>query len=359
MVNVTAFGRPKRLFLQAVPVFILIIMLTGCSMNGKNEDPVQPSSEYTRFNHIFIDIFDTLINIIGYARSQEDFDHLKNLIYDELHHFHILFDGFNEYHRINNIRTINENAGIQPVEVHNDIITILKTGIAFYHETNGAVNIAIGPVTNIWREYIKAAEPRIPDKTTLSAADVLTHIGDVIINEENNTVFLPHAGMSLDTGSIGKGYAVRKAAQKAMDAGFDSFVLSVGGDIYAANGPRNGERNAWRVGILNPRNTGEFVDTILINNTAVFTSGDYLRFFMVDGTRYHHIINPRTLMPADRVSSATVIHPDAVIAEILSLAVFILEIDEAREILANFNAEAIWVLADGTVITTNGYDTFR
>jgi thiamine biosynthesis lipoprotein len=217
---------------------------------------------------------------------------------------------------------------------------MLQTGIAFYHETHGAVNIAIGPVTALWREGT-------PDMPALLAANAFTHIRDIVINEEEGTVFLPYAGMRLDVGSIGKGYAIEQAVQRTVDAGFTSFVLSVGGDILAAGAPRSEGRDAWRVGIRDPFSPGDIIDTVSIKNTAVFTSGDYFRPY--------HIIDPRTLSPAAAFSSASVVHPSATVAEILSLAIFILDIDEGKRLLARYDAEAIWVRADGTVVTTEGY----
>jgi thiamine biosynthesis lipoprotein len=185
----------------------------------------------------------------------------------------------------------------------------------------------------------------------LRAADRFTDINGIIIDEENGTVFLSHAGMALDVGSIGKGYALERAVQKAIDAGFASFILSVGGDVRAANGPPGGNGNAWRIGVNDPIHPGAIIDTLSVADHAVFTSGDYLRG--------PHIIDPRTLMPADTVRSATVIHPDGIMAEILSLAVFILDIGTAKELLASHGAEALWVMADGSVVTTEGFGRYR
>jgi thiamine biosynthesis lipoprotein len=306
-----------------------------------------------------LDLFDTLTHIMGYAQSQEVFDTFADIIYSELQRLNQLFDAFNEYPNINNIKTINNNAGIKPVEVHPDLLDMIKAGINAYHITHGTVNIAIGPVTAIWRVFIKADEAQLPDMDALFTANQLTNITNIIIDEPNNTVFLSHTGMMLDVGSLGKGFAIERATQKAIEAGFSSFVLSVGGDIRTANAPPVGERPAWLVGIQHPNQPDEIIDTLLINNDAVFTSGDYLRYFMYEGTRYHHIIDPNTLMPANTASSATVIHPCATLAEILSLAVFILDIDTAKGLLAQHNAEAMWVLPDGTVVATEGYGRFR
>ena len=328
-------------------VLIVILTFAGCAEETIPEDiPTE-----MRFSHILsLELFDTLTNVIGYAHSQEEFEYFAGIIYGELRHLHQLFDKFNEYQGFNNIRTINNNAGIQPVEVHPDILALLTTGIEAYHKTNGLVNIALGPVTSIWHEYILAGEAVLPCMDALIAASRLTNINDIIIEEANNTVFLRYAGMSLDVGSIGKGFAMESAAQKAIDAGFLAFALHVGGDVRLVGAPRSGDRDAWGIGILDPENPREIVDVIFAADTAVFTSGDYLRFYMVNGARYHHIIDPRTLMPAVAASSATVIYPCGTTAEILSLAAFILGADEGKET----DLDTIWILPDGTVARNVG-----
>ena len=348
----------KNLFL----ILIFALILKGCTVTDNAEETeniqeiIPPPVEYTRFSYMSIDLFDTLINILGYAETQEDFAYFVQHMYADLYRLHKLFDKFHEHPGINNIKTINNNAGIQPVRVHPDIIELLTIGIEMYHTTKGTVNIAIGPVTNIWREYIFDGNATLPCMDRLTAAGELIYINDIIIDAANNTVFLRREGMMLDVGSIGKGFAMEKAAQKAIDIGFESFALTVGGDARLASGPRGiGDRESWGVGILNPNNPEEIIHAILAANTAVATSGDYQRFFMVDGIRYHHIIDPRTLMPAITVRSTTVIYPNSIIAENLSLAAFIMDINEAKEILAAFGAEAMWVLADGSITATDGF----
>lgn len=315
------------------------------------------ASELHRFNDIFIDLFDTATIVIGYASSQQEFDYFsRNVIRAELYRLHQLFDIFNEYPEINNIWTINNSAGSHPVNVDPVIIELLKLCIEAYHSTNGIVNAALGPVTNIWREHISSdREPVVPSMDILREASILTNINNVIIDEENNTVFLKYEGMSLDVGAIAKGFAIEAAVQKAIEAGFDSFFLSVGGDVRVAGGPISGVRDTWSLGIQDPTGEREIVDAVYATHTSVFSSGDYQRFFIVDDVRYHHIIDPRTLMPAINYRAVTIIYPDGGMADILSTAAFILDINEAKPILADFGAEAIWILNDGTIITTEGY----
>ena len=311
------------------------------------------TNDYQRFREMYLDVFDTLTVVVGYAQSREQFDYFsRDVIRAELQRLHQLFDIFNEYEGINNIRTINNNAGIAPVEVDPVIIELLQLSVEAYHISGGLVNVAIGPVTNIWRGAI--SEGVMPNMEDLLAAGRHTDISDIIINKEMNTVFLQHEAMSLDVGSIAKGFAVELAAQAAIAAGFDSFSLTVGGDVRVAEGPRGGDRDVWGIGVSNPEG-GDRLSAVFTTNTSIFSSGDYMRYFMADGQRFHHIIDPRTLMPADAHRMVTVVYPDSGFADILSLVAFILDTGEAKEFLADFGAEAIWMQQDGTVVTTSGW----
>ena len=164
----------------------LLLILTGCrdtSPPFKNDIPYDspsgshaipnnmPPAEYTRFSFVSLELFDTVTHIMGYARSQEEFDAFVNIMYGELQRLYRLFDAFNGYSDIHNIFTINAEAGIRPVEAHPDLLDMIKTGIRAYHMTDGVVNIAIGPITAIWRTYISSGEASLPDMDALLAAD--------------------------------------------------------------------------------------------------------------------------------------------------------------------------------------------
>jgi len=334
--------------LKRFMLFLVIFLFASCG-NYHNEDDIA----YQRFSEIHFDLFDTVTIILGYAGSQEAFNDFSTVISGELRRLHQLYDIFNEYPDINNLMTVNNNAGIQAVEVSPEIIELIMLCIDAYNISNGVVNIALGPVTNIWREYIAEGGPSVPSMERLLEAGRLSDISHVMVDQENSTVFLRYEGMSLDVGAIAKGFAMELAVQRAINAGFASFTLSVGGDVRVASEPRRADRDAWGVGIED--GTGGIIDAVFVTDTAVFSSGNYQRYFVVDDIRYHHIIDPRTLTPADNYTAVTVIYPDGAMADILVTAAFILDIDEAKALLEVFGAEAAWVLLDGTVITTEGF----
>jgi len=310
----------------------------------------------TRFRAVFFELFDTVTIVMGYADSQQEFDYYTGVIHSELYRLHMLFDIFHEYPGVSNIRTINQNAGVAPVEVDPVIIELIQLSKQAYRSTNGSVNIALGPVLGIWHTHRNAPNPALPDMAELLAANEFTSIDDVIVDEENSTVFLRREGMSLDVGTIGKGFAIELAAHRAIDAGFESFLLNVGGDVFAANAPPG--RDFWNVGVEDPNlDDQNIVDVVAASSLAVFSSGDYRRYFVVDGVSYSHLIDPQTLTPAVRYRAVTVIHPRAAYAEILSTAAFIMDLDSATALLEDYGAQAIWILDDGQTFTTPGYET--
>lgn len=255
-----------------------------------------------RYQAEFMTLFDTVTQLVGYAETEEKFGEQVQVIYDELEIYHQLYDIYKDYEGIHNIKTINDNAGIQPVKVDRRIIDILLLGKEIYKETDGKLNIAFGSVLSIWHIYRtigieKPENAKLPSLEELSAANEHVDIDKVIIDEEASTVYLEDKDMSLDIGSIGKGYAVEQAARKAEAAGVTSMLMSVGGNIRAIGTRADGTQ--WKVGIQNPFDVnGEYLEKVCVEDVSLVTSGDYQRYFEVEGKKYHHIIDPDTLFPA-------------------------------------------------------------
>ena len=163
-----------------------------------------------KYEASFFDVFDTQTQIIGYASSKEQFSEQMSLIKDKFQYYNDLYDIYHDYEGMNNIKTINDNAGIQPVKVDEEIIELLKLGITMDEKTDGNMNIAMGSVLSIWHDYREAGSED-PDSAELPPMDELeraaehTDIHNIVIDEEASTVYLTDPDMSLDVGSIGKG----------------------------------------------------------------------------------------------------------------------------------------------------------
>ena len=306
--------------------------------------------------------FDTITVMLGYAESERSFNRYRDIVFDRLEALHRMYDIFSAHHGINNIHTINANAGIRPVEVSREIIDLLLAAREAYSITGGRTNPAMGSVLRIWHDYRMRglADPgnaALPSMEALREASGRMSMADVVIDEENLTVFLAGKGMSLDVGSIAKGYAAGLAMAAAREAGLRAALLSVGGHIVAVGAPPG--REHWNVAVQNPEAGMEgapvTVDTIALTNATISISGAYQRFYEVAGQIFGHVIDPETLMPATLHKQVAVIHPQSWMADALSTALFILPRGEGEALAAKTGAEAFWIDIDGNWFATPGY----
>ncbi|MDR3166111.1 MAG: FAD:protein FMN transferase [Synergistaceae bacterium] len=310
----------------------------------------------------FFDTFDTVVTFTAFAKDRSEFDAYLNIVHGEMTRLHRMFDIYSSYEGLNNMRTINEAAGTASVKVDPDIVELLETAKTAYADTNGAVNIALGPVLSIWhdcrkRALINSTDISAPSYEELNAASKHISPYDIEIDRENFTVRLRYSGMSLDVGAIGKGFAAQKTVEAVRKAGLESGLLNAGGNVIVIGPPLDG-REAWNIGIHTPTEDGDrskLFDVVYLAEGSAVTSGNDQRYFVVDGKRYHHIINPETLFPAESVRSVTVLHPDSAAADILSTAAFILRLEEARQMIERHGAEAVWITQDWKTVATDGY----
>ncbi len=330
-------------FILFLILFVATIFLPGC-----DEQTV------ARYEAEFLTLFDTVTKIVAYTDNKEDFEKYVQFIYDELKRYHDLYDIYHNYEGINNLKTINDNAGVKPVKVDKEIIDLIKFCKDQYDQTDGKVNIAFGSVLKIWNQYrtegIEDPEhAKLPSYEELKDAAKHTAIDKVIINEEESTVFLSDAKMSLDVGSIAKGFAVQRVIDRVIEAGFTSGLISVGGNVCAI-GTKGYEAKMWNVGIQSPFKGGEssVLDVVYVKDAAIVTSGDYERYYTVNGKKYHHIIDTKTLFPSEYFTSVTIICKDSGVADALSTAVFNMPFEEGLKYINTLpDTEAMWLFKDG------------
>ena len=338
---------------------ILCALLTGCK---EPEASLSENLEMTRYSAHFFGVFDTQTTVIGYAESQEDFDEKVKLIEERLKHYHELYDIYHTYEDMNNIKTVNDHAGVEPIVVDSEIIDLLKMSKEMYTLTNGKVNVAMGSVLSIWHDHRDHGREH-PETATLPAMEDLTFAAEhvdiekMMIDEEASTVYLEDPQMSLDVGGIGKGYAVQKTAEYAKELGLKDALISVGGNACALGEKQDGSK--WKIGIENPdqESDEDYVAKVNVKDVCVVTSGDYQRYYEVDGVRYCHIIHPETLMPANYFSSVTIIAKDSGMADALSTAVYNMTLEDGMTLVESLSdVEALWVKPDGTTIYSDGFE---
>ena len=327
---------------------ILLISLLGSLLSACGEDEKKIVSK----NRIYYEFFNTVSTIYDYTGGSEDeFRQVADHFEDRLDYYHRLFDIYHEYDGINNLATVNRMAGVEAVEVNSDIIELLEFAIEMYELTDGYVNVAMGSVLSIWHKY-RTEGVKIPTEDELTEAARHTDINNIVIDKEASTVYLADPEMSLDVGAIAKGYAVEKIAKSIESYGITSYALDVGGNLRTIGTKPNGE--GWKTGVTNPdMNSAEkYVYYLNVSNTSVVTSGDYQRYYVVDGVKYHHIINKDTLMPANHFSSVTIVIGDSGFADALSTALFNMDYDSGLALAKTIEGiKVVWVRLDGEVLT--------
>ena len=330
-------------------VLCALLLLSGCS--------TKTPAEQKKYQATFLTLFDTVTTIVGFAASEEEFSEMAQSVHDELLIYHQLFDIYHDYEGIVNLKTVNDAAGVAPVTVDRKIIDLLLDCKAFYTATGGRVNVAMGGVLSLWHEARNdgindPVNAYLPDETALRGAAEHTSLDAVVIDEAASTVFITDPQVRLDVGAVAKGWSVQQVADSAPDG----LLLSVGGNI-CATGAKDKNGAPWIVGVQDPDNAEEYLHSIYVyaERGNVVTSGDYQRAYAVDGKVYHHIIDPDTLYPASYWRSVTIVCADSGAADALSTALFLLPLEEGRALLAQYDAEAMWVDANGEIFKSDGF----
>ncbi len=339
-----------RGLLKTAIIFVTILNVSACSSSLK------------RYEAQFLELFDTVTQVVAYVDSKQKFERQVEMIQEDLAVYHQLYDIYNDYPGINNLKAINDNAGKQALKVDQKIIDLLLFGKEVYKLTDGKVNIAFGAVLSIWHNYRTEGtmHPRaagLPPYELLEAASLHTDIDKIIIDEVLSTVYLADPEMSLDVGAIAKGYATEQVSQNAKERGFVSGLVSVGGNVrvIGAKG-ENGE--LWNVGIQNPdmKNGEANLHIAYLAEKSLVTSGNYIRYYTVDGKEYHHIIDPDTLYPSEYFIAVTIICLDSGMADALSTAVFNMPYEQGSALIESLpNTEAFWLFPSGEQKFSTGF----
>ena len=255
---------------------------------------------------------------------------------------------------------INKNAGIEPVEVQPETMEIIKRSIQIAEESDGLFDISIGVLTDLWQ--IGSADARVPEESEIIEAVNLIDYEKINIDEENMTVMLEEEGMSLELGGISKGYIGSGIVEIFEENNITTAIINLGGNVVVM-GTSPSNEDGWNVGVQDPDEVrGEIVGTQRVINSAIVTSGIYERYLEVDGTKYHHIMDPRTGYPLDNeISGVTVFAPTSFDGDSYSTALFLMGIEEGIEFINSKDGfEVAYVDKDGGVHLSAGIqDSFN
>ncbi|HUE86321.1 MAG TPA: FAD:protein FMN transferase [Vicinamibacterales bacterium] len=247
---------------------------------------------------------------------------------------------------------INAGAGQAPVAVSPETIEILQAAQRVSVWTDGKFDITFGALSDVWR-FDHDQDNRVPGAVEIAARLPLVDHRRVVVDAGAGTAFVEVAGMRIHLGGIGKGYAVDRAVALLRVYGIRDFMVQFGGDLYVSGQPGDGP---WRLGINDPRGApDESFATIDLRDATFSTSGDYERFFIADGVRYHHLLDPETGHPARDSRSVTIVAASAMVADALSTGVFIMGAHKGMELVERLpDVEAVIVSAGNEVLISSG-----
>ena len=344
----------KRSFKKAavLAVILSIFLILACSCSRILSSAMQVHSI------TFAPYFDTVGQLYSYALDKEDaFNENASSVNALLERWHRMLDIYNEYEGMNNLCTVNRNAGGDPVKVDPDLIDFVLYAKDMCELTNGEMDISLGAVLRLWHDAGTAETTYVPSDADL--AEAAKHVGfdKVEINKEQSTIRLTDSSASLYAGALGKGYASERAAELLSSKGISSYAINLGGNIRLLGA--KGDGTPYIIGIRDPQNPDESVITLNLTDCACVTSGDYERYFTVGGVPYGHIIDKDTLRPAGHCSSVSVICKDAALADALSTALFCMSFEEGLALVSSLeDVNAIWLWLDGTINFTMGIESF-
>lgn len=329
-----------------IAILLLAVLLLG----------VLPAKAENKYSRNIFGYFDTVTTVMGYTDSQEKFDRICTQTEKQLEYYHRLFDGYHSYPDMHNLWYLNQYAAAAPVQV-DDAFFALLSACKDMQTAHSKVNIAMGSVLALWHDAREAGI--LPSADSLAAANLHTDFSCVELDAENKTVFFADPELKLDLGAVAKGYTADQV-KEYLYAQMPSFLISLGGNVYAGDPPLDG-RKKWGVSVqcpdgVTPMQPGtDRSEVLYVRNLSVVTSGDYQRYMTVDGVRYHHLIDPDTLMPASHLRAVTVVCENGFQADFMSTLLFLLPFEEGMALVNSMDdTEALFILQDGSVVLSPG-----
>ncbi|RZM22365.1 MAG: FAD:protein FMN transferase, partial [Pedobacter sp.] len=244
----------------------------------------------------------------------------------------------------------NENAGLRPVHVDDEVICLIERSIRISEITDGAFDITYGSIDKrLWN--FDSGMTSLPDEATALASVGLIDYRNIILNKEKSTVFLKNKGMRIGFGGIGKGYAADKAKLVLQKLGIKSGIVNAAGDLITWGTQASG--HPWTVGIADPEQTDRPFSALKISDMAIATSGSYEKFATINGKRYSHTIDPKTGLPVNGVKSVSIICPSAELADALATPVVVMGVKTGLELINQIKQVACIVIDDSDRVYTS------
>jgi FAD:protein FMN transferase len=329
-----------RTLLNTVGTFTcLTALLAGCAGLSTHAEPVVVKRAQMQMG--------TLVTITAVAGSESVAQAAATAGFAEIRR---LEEMLSTWIPTSELSRVNASSGVMPIHVSLETLTVVQRAMQIAEITEGRFNIAIGPAVDAWNVV---EGQHIPTESELAALRPLVNLRAVHLKVQEQTIFLENAGMRIDVGGIGKGYAADQAVEALQRAGAIAGVVALSGDIKTFGRLPDGK--LFPVGIQHPREDGSILAWIDLQDEAISTAGDYERFFERDGVRYHHILDPRTLQPARNCQSVTVIAREGIWADGLDTGIFVMGAESGMRLVEALpGVEAIIVDYEGHVHVSSG-----
>lgn len=375
--------------LSFILILLVFILLAGCSSEKENmtTDPKSTGSEVSQEANpetsqegnqntnqdalsTIVRSASTVVNdsktnsIITYQDSFQIGTYIKISIYADEEvpstDFDRMFEAIDQFEKLisKNIETsevslINQNAGIAPVKVSDSIFELIQMGLEYGDISEGGFDISIGPLVDLWGIGTDGAH--VPDQSEIDQALSVLDYQNILLNKTDQTVFLKQKGMSLDLGAIAKGYIADHVKTLIQEEGYQSAIINLGGNVLTVGHKPNSD--AWAIGVRDPKgDSSDIVGVLKLQDNSIVSSGTYERFFIENGKRYHHILNPKTGFPeVNQLQSVSIISEKSVVGDALSTSVFVMGLDKGFAYIESLNqVEALFITEDGSIYRTSG-----
>lgn len=316
-------------------IVLMVLLIAGAwwRLSGQEEGQVRRSQI----------IMGTLVEITAFGPDTGKLDEVVSRAFSEMSRIEDLMSPHVE---TSDVTLLSKAVGQQ--KVSEETAEVIRLGLEIAQRSEGAFDLSMGRLIDIWD--ILNENPQVPEEARIRQA--MDGLGPGGLSLEGRMVSKSNVDLQVDLGSIAKGYAVDRAWQLLKDGGVQNASVNAGGDLRLL-GDRKGR--PWRIGLVHPRKAGEVLAVLPSADEAVVTSGDYERYFEVDGQRYHHLIDPRTGYPANLCQAVTVVAPTADLADGLATAVFILGPEKGLKLMEEWDGvEGLIVDPDGKVLQTSG-----
>ena len=265
-----------------------------------------------------VDAMGATYTVIAYAEDRQQLEDGLEAAFAEARRLEAMLSNYapaSEWSKVNRL------AAERPVPVSQELFDLLSSCVEFGRQSEGTFDITVGPLMRVWGFY--KGSGRLPSKAEISQAEANVGYQNIVLDAANRTVRFSKAGVDIDPGGIGKGYAVDKMIEKLKEHGIRSALVSAGGSsIYGLGAPPND--TGWTVRIRHPRKWSETVQELQLKDESLSTSGDYEKFFEAGGKIYSHIMDPRTGYPAEGTLSVSVVAPRTFTSEAWTKPFFVL-----------------------------------